>query len=205
MVVAATFGVAATDLLRMEDFTIAPGETMQVSLLLDNETPMTAFQADLYLPDGLTMDRQTVALTDRKAADHNIATCVQPDGAIRFMSYSMSVRPYSGNSGALVTFQLTADETLNGPVMIMMKNIVLTSTAGRETEQADTSCTVTTVTLGDANGDGEVTITDGTLLINYLLNGTASSFNERNADVNGDGEVTITDAIDLINRLINSY
>ena len=204
MVVAATFGVAATDLLRMEDFTITPGETMQVSLLLENETPMTAFQADMYLPDGLTMDRQTVALTDRKATDHNIATCVQPDGSVRFMSYSMSVSPYSGNSGALVTFQLTADETLNGPVVIMMRNVLLTSTSGWETEQDETSCTVSTVNYGDANGDGEVNIIDATLLINYLLNGSAPLFNERNADMNGDGEVTITDAIVLINTLINS-
>ena len=52
MVVA--LGAAATDRFYIEDFTISPGETRTVSILLDNEAEYTAFQSDLYLPEGLT-------------------------------------------------------------------------------------------------------------------------------------------------------
>ena len=107
MVVAATFGAAATDLFHIEDFNIEPGQTAQVEILLDNEVQYTAFQSDLYLPEGLVLEAQSVALTDRKA-DHSIATSVLADGGIRMMSYSMSLQPYSGNNGTLVTFRVTA-------------------------------------------------------------------------------------------------
>ena len=57
--------------------------------------------------------------------------------------------------------------------------------------------------LGDVNGDGLVNISDATMLINYLLNGTGV-IDERAADMNGDGVVNITDATLLISMLLNS-
>ena len=60
--------------------------------MLDNATAYTAFQTDLYLPDGLTLLQEDgdylIDLTARKARDHNIASQLQTDGSIRIMSYS---------------------------------------------------------------------------------------------------------------------
>lgn len=123
MVVAATFSVAATDRFFIEDFTVLPGDVKQVQILLENEVQYTAFQADLYLPDGITLVPNSMALTERKAANHSIATSLQSDGAIRMMSYSMSLSPFSGNSGTLVTFTIMVDQTINTPVVIKLKNI----------------------------------------------------------------------------------
>ena len=209
MVVAATFGVAATDHLYIEDFTINPGETALVEILLENEVQYTAFQADLYLPDGLTLDRQSVALTDRKAADHMIATSQLADGAIRLMSYSMSVQPYSGTNGALVTMAVMASETLTGPVVIELRNSRVTTPGGRETTLENTSCTVNTFLLGDVNGDGRVNVSDAILLINYLINENQSGqvpsgFNSAAADFNRDGLVNVSDASTLINHILGS-
>lgn len=103
---------AATERFYIEDFEIAPGETRTVSILLNNEVAYTAFQADLYLPDGLTVEQEDgdyiFDLTARKARDHIIASQLQPDGSIRLMSYSPKINAYSGNSGALVTFNVVA-------------------------------------------------------------------------------------------------
>jgi len=203
MVVAATFSVAATDLFHFEDFDMHPGETVLVEILLDNEAQYTAFQADLYLPDGLTVDRQSVALTSRKAADHSIATSVLSDGAIRLMSYSMMVQPYSGNNGALVTLQVTAGESLSNPVVIGLKNCRFTSLEGQETTLPDTSCMVSFYKRGDANCDGNVNISDVTVIINKLLNGTASLVSLKAIDVNCDGNVNISDVTALINVLLS--
>ena len=57
---------------------------------------------------------------------------------------------------------------------------------------------------GDANGDGVTSIKDVTDLIDYLLGGSASSFDAYNADVNGDGGITIKDVTDLIDMLLGS-
>ena len=197
-VVAATFSVAATDRFFIEDFAIQRGQTAQVEILLDNETQYTAFQADMYLPEGLTIVEGSCALTGRKASDHTLSTSILPDGAIRLMSYSMRVNAYKGNNGALVTFQVTASETLNIPATVALKNIRFTSTDGTEAVFADTQCSIYLV--GDVNGDGLVNIADVTSLIDLLLaNGEWSA----KVDVNGDGNISIADVTTLIDLLIN--
>ena len=55
---------------------------------------------------------------------------------------------------------------------------------------------------GDVDGDGEVTITDVSGLIDILLMGSASSA-PAGADVDGNGEVTITDVSALIDYLLS--
>ena len=51
---------------------------------------------------------------------------------------------------------------------------------------------------GDANGDGEVTISDAVAIVNYVFGNQSVGFNLNAADVNGDGKVTITDAVALV-------
>ena len=58
-------------------------------------------------------------------------------------------------------------------------------------------------TAGDVNGDGHVTISDVTALINYLLSHNATGLNLDATDVNGDHIVNISDVTSLINRLLS--
>ncbi len=60
----------------------------------------------------------------------------------------------------------------------------------------------TDVKRGDANGDGDVTIDDVTVLIDRLLTGT-SAINAANADCNLDGELTVDDVTELIDYLLS--
>lgn len=58
---------------------------------------------------------------------------------------------------------------------------------------------------GDVNGDGNINITDVSLLINALMQEDYDLLaNRANADVNQDGEISITDVVALINHLISS-
>lgn len=205
------FGASAQDRLYIEDFNIAPGETSTVSIFLDNENAYTAFQTDIYMPEGLTIEQEDgeyiFDLTSRKARDHNIASQLQADGAIRVMSYSPGIKAYSGNSGPLVTFMVTADNDFTGPAAIQMKTILLITTAGVELSFADEECMVNTSTSslkGDVDGDGEVSISDVSALIDYLLNGEAENFNAANADVDEDNEIAIADVTALIDMLLGA-
>ena len=197
---------SATDRFYIEDFTIVAGETVTVSILLENEVAYTAFQTDIYLPEGLTVEQEDgdyiFDLTSRKARDHNIASQTQADGAIRVMSYSPSIKAYSGNSGALVTFYVTASEDFISPGTIFLKNILFTTVAGSEVAFGDEACAVGTGSKGDVNNDGIVNIADVTELIDYLLHGDASLINLLNADVDQDGEVKISDVTSLIDILL---
>ena len=49
--------------------------------------------------------------------------------------------------------------------------------------------------LGDADGDGEVTVVDATMIQRTLAHLYTSAFNESAADVDGDGEIAIYDAV----------
>ena len=53
----------------------------------------------------------------------------------------------------------------------------------------------------DANGDGELNITDISVMLNRLING--ETIEDAAYDINCDGEVNVTDVILLINCLIN--
>ena len=55
---------------------------------------------------------------------------------------------------------------------------------------------------GDADADGTVTISDVTLIIDYLLTGDGSALNTTNADVDGDDSITISDVTALIDLLL---
>ena len=52
--------------------------------------------------------------------------------------------------------------------------------------------------VGDANGDGEVTVGDAVAIVNYILGNPSVDFNAAAADVNGDGEVTVSDAVAVV-------
>lgn len=53
---------------------------------------------------------------------------------------------------------------------------------------------------GDANGDGEVDISDVVFVVNEILSG--DSYQE-SCDVNGDGYVDISDVVELVNIILN--
>lgn len=188
---------AAADRFYIEDFAIAPGETRTVSILLDNETAYTAFQCDLQLPDGLSVDEESFALTSRKSNNHTLTAGEFPGWVYRLMSYSLNLKNYSGSSGALVTFDLTASNDFSGPVTLTISNTVFTTEAGVEATFEDEESLVCLV--GDVNLDGRVNISDVTALINMLLTSNVTS---PAANVNGDDKVSISDVTALTNMLL---
>ena len=58
------------------------------------------------------------------------------------------------------------------------------------------------ITKGDANGDGNVDVSDVVALANHVMGDTPSGFSKDAADMNGDGEVDITDVTSLANQLM---
>ena len=52
------------DKFYIPDFSMLPGETKEVAVILDNETTFSAFQTDIYLPEGLSIVDQSIVMTD---------------------------------------------------------------------------------------------------------------------------------------------
>lgn len=210
MSVLAVLSAAATDRFYIEDFIISPGETKQVSIMLDNDEQYTALQVDLLLPEGLTVEMEdgdyVFALTSRKASDHTLSSMMHEDGSIRIIVYSLNVKPFKGNSGALITFNLIADENFNGPAPILLKNMLFTTPQGIEIPfQNETTIVYSesiSTMLGDANNDGKVSIEDAVALIDFLLSSNGESLNITAADVDENGYISIDDVVLLIDMLL---
>ena len=135
------------DIFYINDFSINPSETKEVEIMLDNETVFTALQADIYLPDGLTIEQEDgdylFELTDRKGRNHTISSTLLSSGAIRILIASQTLKTFSGNSGALVTFNIIADNSFSGPKVIELKNVIASEVDQTEHHLPNTSCTVT--------------------------------------------------------------
>lgn len=207
--VMAAISAAAINRFYLPDFSICPGETMQVALILENDSLFTAFQTDLLLPQGLSVveddGEYLLDLTSRNASDQTIISKLRQDGALRMVSFCMSVKPYSGKSGALVVINLHADEDFTVPATIGLRNSFFATVYGVDHILPTESCNVQLLSQqfkGDTNGDQSVNISDVTFLIDYLLSGCQTSFHTENADLNTDGDVTISDVTALIDSLL---
>ncbi len=112
------------DLMSGNDITITAGETRRVSIVLNNEMDYTAFQCDLNLPEGLTVNNfQLTDRASRHAFDVNTLSC----GKIRALCYSPAMDGIHGHEGALLTFDVTANGDVNGHITIDGIELVTTA------------------------------------------------------------------------------
>lgn len=58
---------------------------------------------------------------------------------------------------------------------------------------------------GDVNGDGEISITDFVIVIEFIISGSISDdFHKDSADMDGDGEITFVDCGLLKNKILDN-
>ena len=105
----------SNDYMSGEDLTLMAGETRKVSIQLNNEMDYTAFQLDLTLPAGLTANN--FQLTDR-AGNHAFDVNAIGGNKLRALCYSPAIKVIDGNSGALLTFDVTANATVEGDITV---------------------------------------------------------------------------------------
>ena len=202
------------NMLFIEDFSIDPGATVDIAIMLNNDvTDFASFQADMYLPEGLELVQQyneddeeyfTFLLTTRARSRMSIGSAVQSDGAIRLMltqtlpQAGQSMQTIKESSGALVTFKLKAADNASGTKYIRLENIVFTTAT--ET-QYNLENSQTTVTIGSSSLTQNMVITTNVLnlftgtsqtLVASPSNATVSwtSSNPAIATVSSDGTVT---------------
>jgi hypothetical protein len=116
-------------------------------------------------------------------------------GITRFLLASGSNKVISGTSGAIISIQQTAANTFKGGDIKLEEQLIFTPVAA-ETYPADYNYNVAagSTVRGDANGDGNVSVTDIAVVVNCILQlPNTGGFSEYGADANGDGQITVTD------------
>ena len=147
---AQSLGSFAEVKLYMEDFTIASGETKEVSLILDNDKEATVLQATLVLPNGLTYVDQSAALVTSRVkgraaevqaqVNGNELVIVETDGTI------------AAGQGAVITFQLQRSAGLvDGDHVITIKDIAVSDASGDSQLNTIEQTTINVKALGIAD------------------------------------------------------
>ena len=60
----------------------------------------------------------------------------------------------------------------------------------------------TTILIGDANGDGYVTVADVMLTVDYVFSSNVEGFHFENADINSDGKIGVTDVMGIVDIVV---
>ena len=159
----------------IDDFTISSGETKELAINLTNDVAFTGFQADIYLPEGLEVEQEDgeyiFDLTDRKGRDHTLSAERQNNGAIRILSYSLKLKEFSGTSGALVNFRVTASDDFSGNYQIQIKNITFATADQAGVDFESTVCNVVGKCLAESI---TLNVTEASLQVNGTTTLTAT-------------------------------
>lgn len=176
---------------------------------LTNEKNITAFQCDIYLPNGLAIatveDEYDFTFAGRETRSHTISSELQSDGAIRVAAFSSKNSPFSGNNGELFNIPLAIPE-ITGDFKVEIKNIILVDDKNAEQATVDVSfwVSVRNFITGDANSDHKVSISDATTTVSYILGENPEPFLLQAADVTSDGNITITDVTGIVDILLGT-
>ena len=134
------------NILSIQDLSIEQGTTEAVlPISLTNESSITGFQCDLYLPSGVSVATDeygdyVIAVARTTAKRHTISTSLQADGALRILCTSMTNATFSGNSGTVLNVTLTVSENMAaGKHNMSMKNIVLSDPDATRHTSSDAS------------------------------------------------------------------
>lgn len=190
------------------------GQQATFGIDLENKTTdLTAYQFDLTLPDGFSLSvndkgKFLVTKTSRYEDDSQTLNISKLEGnTYRFVCFSMSNEIITGTSGAILNVALTIGESVNeGSYEATISNIVVTKTDGTQLKLSDAkfNIVVTNIIKGDANGDGEVNVSDIVEIVNYIMNKPSDKFVFAAADLNGDGEVNVTDIVKVVSIIMSS-
>ena len=184
------------------------GASERVSVEMTNEQAITAFQCDIYLPDGIsvaTIDGEyDINLSSRAKSSHSLSCVEQSDGSIRLLCYSMSLATFSGNEGELFDINFNISKEIEGNYQVLIDNIVLTDKAQNEYKSSTTiDFNVKAYVPADVNNDGSINVTDVVATASYILGLDTKKFIFEAADMNKDGVINVTDIVGIASIILN--
>ena len=193
------------------DYTTLYGDTIVIPVTMENVDDITAFQTDIYLYAGFELLKEDndykVSLSSRKGRDHVIMTSDAPDGAVRVLSYSPTLKKFSGNDGELFNLTIKVPNDGNGIVTypIWLRKTLLTTTDEEEIGALETlgNVNVYFYILGDVDHSGTITVTDVVFTAKYILFQNPEPFVFEAADMNGDSKITITDVVKIAHLILD--
>ncbi len=181
------------------------GQATALTLSLNNDDfySYRNLQTDITLPDGFSLDANTITPTDRSTG---MTITVEPlEENVYRLTCASETAAVTGTEGALFTIGLKADTSVpNGDYQGMASDIVLTDEYGTQQSLTDAefSWSVVTYYMGDVNHSGTVDISDVVSCVDYVLGISSSNFYDDRADMNGDTVINISDIVMMVDTIL---
>ena len=109
---------------------ISPEVSKAFSLELSNESEMTAFQMDVVLPNGLSLDLSKTRLTGR-CGNHQLQTKQLGNGKVRIICMSSDNTSISGKIGSVIGLWIKAEKGIAGNQIVKVENIIFSDVKAR--------------------------------------------------------------------------
>ncbi len=114
-----------SDHLIVEDFSVKPGKTKIMPVLLENEvTQFSGISFEMTIPEGLTVAEDAFELTDR-APNHNLNITALSENSYKVEVKGKYGRLFTGTSGAVLNIEVAAGRTFEGQAVINVSNVLL--------------------------------------------------------------------------------
>ena len=123
----------AQNAVSAEATTVTVGKEWAVTVSLNNAVEYTAFQADIAVPEGVTLKENSLVPSDRLSG-HTVSTATLADGTIRVVAYNDGNANLFGSSGTLFSLTLAAaSEITEAGARATFRNLRFTDVARQET------------------------------------------------------------------------
>ena len=192
--------------LSIEQTMLRTGKNATLSVSLDNQDKMIAFEFYMQMPEGISIALDEdgypdVTLNSARSNRHILDVSDNGDGLYYFLCYSNSNTTLKGSSGELLSINIVCDEDVTPDVYEGHIHTIKFSDINENRiilSNIDFDIDVSNVLLGDVNDDGDIDVMDVVMMVNYMTGKPSASFIFAAADHTGDGEI---DVIDLVKEV----
>ncbi len=200
-------GEKENNALYVDDASALVGSDFTLSVKLRNELDIEGFGFDLVLPSGMSVvtdaeGKPMVSLSEERTTSARTNTfevrklANSLNDVIRVVAASSNGSAISAGDGEVCQVRVRVGTGMKeGKYYAQLVNASLADSEARshEVEQQSFTITVLSLNLGDANGDGNVTVADMTAIAHHVMGRTPEGFSAKAADANGDGQVNVAD------------
>ena len=195
------------NVLYVEGASALVGSDFTLSVKLRNKLDIEGFGFDLVLPSGMSVvtdaeGKPMVSLSEERTTSARTNTfevrklANSLNDVIRVVAASSNGSAIAAGDGEVCQVRVRVGTGMKeGKYYAQLVNASLADSEARshEVEQQSFTITVLSLNLGDANGDGNVTVADMTAIAHHVMGRTPEGFSAKAADANGDGQVNVAD------------
>ena len=198
--------------LMLGDLTTAAGKEVVLPIKMKNSCDISAYQFDLYLPEGFTVavdedGMEKIEVGSRTTSRRHVIDCAkQKDGSLRVIAYSMKNYNFENGDGDVAKITINVPSGIaDGMYNVVLKNIVLSTARSEKFEVAKIlgQIEVNSTKPGDLNNDGVLNVADVTGLVALVLGESTEDVPSHVADLTGDGKIQVNDVVALVNLILS--